>query len=456
MFLGTVTYSISSGNIGSKFDIDTAKGDIILVDHLDFETLNTYTLVIKAVDKDAGTPLTGTTTLSLTVSDANDNLPSCTPMVHSLSFPESTTGGSSIVTLTCDDLDSGVNGQLEYSIVSINGNAAATSFQVDASGEVTTAATTTLDFESLTKSYRILIRVKDKGVVALSTTVTVNVDLSDVNENAPVFVSTPYATNVQETTAIGTSVYKVTATDADTSQSIRYSISPSNQYFEIDPTSGNLYTIDMIDFDTLGATTVTLTVVATDNGQPSQSSTATVTFTVINANDGIPVFNPGVYTASIPENTAATHTVLQLTVTDIDDTTFTYSIISGNGDNVFFVDTSGRLLLNNDANFDYDTQAQSYLLVVQAQDSGTNVATATVAIDVTSVNEAAPLLGVTDNTVTIAENSASGTSVDTVAATDTDSGPDGDITYRWAFNALTHIRVYVYIWSLKKSYMYCP
>ncbi|XP_052781279.1 protocadherin Fat 4-like isoform X2 [Mya arenaria] len=427
----TFTYQITTGNADNKFAIDSSTGDITLVDDLDFESLTpaVYSLEVIAIDNDVSSPKTGTTTLSMTILDANDNFPSCSPMLTSLSFPEDTAGGSNIANLACTDTDSGVNGDLAYAIVSVNGDTTSTLFQTDNSGGITTSGSTILDYESATKSYRILIRVKDNGTPALSSTATVNVDITDVNEADPAFTSTPYTHNVAETTTVGTSVYKVTATDADTSEIISYSINPSSSHFEIDPSSGNIYTIAKIDFDTLVSTTITLTVIATDSGSPARTVTESVTFTIINANDGIPVFNPGVYTATLQENTAPTYTVLQVTVTDIDDTSFTYAIITGNDDNVFSMDANGNLLLSDIANFDYDTQAQSYLLVVQAQDSSTNTATASVAIEVTSWNEFSPVLTTIANTLTFSEDTSIGTSVDTVVASDADSGSDGEITY---------------------------
>ena len=428
---GTVTYSIVSGNDDGKFEIDPTTGTVVLIDQIDFEATNIanpHILTIHGTDGGLP-PLTGTTMLTVTVTDVNDNVPTCSPALMSLAVPESTAGSASIVILTCTDADATVNGELEYSVSIVNAGLIPKPFEIDANGEVTTAALTVLDYES-TKSYNILIEVKDKGTPALSFTATVNVDITDFNEASPVFQSTPYTANVDENINIGSPVFIVTATDADTDDTITYSLTIANTYFEIDPITGEIKTIAVIDFDSLTSATIPLTVEASDG---TNTVTETVTLTVINKNDGVPVFNPGVYAISIPEDTSEQTTVVTVTVSDIDDTTFTFSLPVGNNDSCFDVianGTFGHLRLKDDANFDYDTKEKSYLLMVQAVDgAGTHTATASIAIQVTSVNEFPPTLNPMSIAVSIPENSNLGTSVDLVTATDADDGTDGDITF---------------------------
>ncbi|KAL4226469.1 hypothetical protein ACF0H5_014452 [Mactra antiquata] len=425
---GEVSYTITNGNVDNVFDIDLSTGHIKTIAALDFETSSTnpYVLVIEGSDGDSSTPLTGTTTVSLTITDANDNTPTCNPALQSIELPEDTAASSSIASLTCSDDDSGVNSQLAYLILTVNG-ASSTLFQVDASGVISTAALTSFDYET-TNLYTILLLVTDSATPALSFTSTVNVLITDVNEHDPVFQSTPYTTNHQEHTAVGTSIYTVTATDQDTSGIITCAISPSNIYFDIDPTTCDIYTIAEVDFDSIASPTISLTVVASDNGTPVRSATEVVNITVTDINDGIPSFNPGVYAASINETSAAGLTVTTVTVVDVDDISHTLNFASGNTDNVFRVDTNGDVVINDATNLDYDLGSKNYVLVVQAVDAGSNSATATVVVEVTNVNEHTPTLTQLANNVNIPED-AIATVVDDVDATDNDDGEDGDITY---------------------------
>lgn len=406
---------------------------MILIDQIDFDDTagtNPYILEIHAVDNPGNNPSnTGTTTFTVDISDVNDNSPICSPAIMSLAIPESTPGSSSIVTLTCSDLDSGMNKDLNYSITFVNNVPLSTLFQIDTSGEVTTAPSTVLDYENTT-AYTILIGVKDNGSVSKSFTATVNVGITDVNESPPVFKATPYLNNVQENIAIGSSVYVVTTIDHDSADIVTYSISPNNAYFKIDPLSGIIYTIAQIDYDALPSATIVLTVNASDGlHQVSEN----VNLTITNLNDGIPVFTPSVYAVSIPENTTEQTTVVTVTVSDLDDTSFLFNLKSGNIGNVFDVisnGTFGHIYLKDDQSFDYDTQQKSYVLVVQAVDgSATHTATATVVIQVTNINEFPPVVSPSSRNSPIPENSAIGTVVDTVTATDNDDGIDGDISY---------------------------
>lgn len=427
---GTVFYNIISGNTDSRFVIDRSTGEVKIVSFLDFETAsaNPYVLSVQAVDGDATAPKTGTTTISLTITDFNDNTPSCTPALQEVQKPESTAGSSTITSLVCVDLDASPNNALSYSIVSVNGNTFSTLFAVDASGVITTNTNTSFDYETTT-SYAILVRVKDGGAISLSFTATVYVSITDVNEYPPNFQSTPYSTNVPETATVGSTIYMVIAQDQDTANNVTFSIYPPNSYFQIDPSSGIIKLTASIDYDTLSVPTILIVVEAKDNGVPAKTSTTTVTVSVINVNDGIPVFKPGVYVLSIPENSTVGTTVTTVSVIDIDDQTFMFSFFGGNTGNVFQINTNGAIVVDSTANLDYDSPIKSYVLVARAVDYGNHTATATVIIQVTNINEFTPVVSMTSNIVTVPENSAIGTNVATVNATDKDDGTDGIITY---------------------------
>lgn len=99
-----------------------------------------------------------------------------------------------------------------FSILSGNTN---TDLSVDANGTIHTERA--LDYET-TPSYVITVKSRDSSSPSStqkSVTVEVTIDVTPVNEHAPVFTSLSYAYSVQEDTAIGTSLLRVTATDAD-------------------------------------------------------------------------------------------------------------------------------------------------------------------------------------------------------------------------------------------------
>ena len=105
-----VVYSIISGNTGFYFHISNDNGAIQLMRDLDREVVSSYTLVVEATDGE--NPVNAT--VSITVTDANDNEPVCSPSSYSATVREDASLGTSVVSVTCSDDDEGNNGLLVY------------------------------------------------------------------------------------------------------------------------------------------------------------------------------------------------------------------------------------------------------------------------------------------------------------------------------------------------------
>lgn len=135
-----------------------------------------------------------------------------------------------------------------------------------------------LDFERK-QHYALVIRATD-SVSGVSAEVPVSVLVQDVNDSLPEFESDNYNVTVSEGASFGTAILKVTARDNDTgiNQMITYMIQAHNKntsdYFEIDPSDGVIYLKKSLDHEQM--TMHHFTVVATDKGVPSLSSTAHV------------------------------------------------------------------------------------------------------------------------------------------------------------------------------------
>lgn len=107
---GRVVYSIISGNTGSFFHISTDNGAIQLMRSLDREVVSSYTLVVEATDGE--NPVNAT--VSITVTDSNDNEPVCSPTSYSATVREDSGLGTTVLSVTCSDDDEGNNGLLVY------------------------------------------------------------------------------------------------------------------------------------------------------------------------------------------------------------------------------------------------------------------------------------------------------------------------------------------------------
>ena len=113
---GLVTYAITSGNSDNMFTIRPTDGLIFVKRPLDRETADSYSLVITATDQDPGSPLSSTGTLVVSVTDINDNSPSCNPSVYGASINESVVIGTTVAQLNCTDADLSPNIINSYTI----------------------------------------------------------------------------------------------------------------------------------------------------------------------------------------------------------------------------------------------------------------------------------------------------------------------------------------------------
>lgn len=117
---GLVTYAIVSGDNYGNFVIDRSSGRIELRKALDYETISIIELSITAVDGDSGSPKSATAKVTISIVDVNDNYPQCSPNLLTPAVSETAVNGSVVTMLNCSDVDSGLNGQLSYTITSGN------------------------------------------------------------------------------------------------------------------------------------------------------------------------------------------------------------------------------------------------------------------------------------------------------------------------------------------------
>ncbi|CAL1540461.1 unnamed protein product [Lymnaea stagnalis] len=423
---GILTYSIGSG----PFMIDSSTGKVTVTGDLNRESQTVYTITVLAVDKGT-TPRTGTLTLTVNINDVNDNAPSCVPDSYVGSVLESATVGTNVASLSCTDADAdpaSLNNALTYSITTGDTGL----FTVDGSGVVTIKSGATLDREA-TASYTLVVSVVDKATSGkLTSSATVSVIILDVNDNAPTFTPLP-SPSVAENTALGTTIATVSDTISTIGpllsvillypclEQLVYSISGGNTEgkFYIDPALGNVMLISSLDYETTQSYSLQITIA--DKGSPAKSASGTITVTVTDINDKPPVCASSLYSATVAENSVST-SVVTVSCPDTETVgTVTYSITSGDASSYFSINTaSGEISISSSAAINYET-TQSYLLGITASD-GVNSATTTVKVIVTDVNEYNPQFSPAGPfAATVSENSAIGTTVLTVSATDSDT-----------------------------------
>lgn len=240
-----------------------------------------------------------------------------------------------------------------------------------------------------------------------TSTAQVSVILLDVNDCSPTFTS-QRKTYIQENTPVDTVVFTAHASDADSGPNsyVEYSLrGPVGNKFSIGTINGHVRLVGELDREELS--NYTLTVVATDKGEPPLSSTMYVTMTVLDVNDNTPSFSQNIYDIEMEENTLTGADVVQVFASDADDGTngqIRFSISGGNADNDFRID-SVTGMISVARQLDRETRS-SYSLVVQATDRGSSPRSdrATVNVVLLDVNDCSPEFELSPYTVNVQEN----------------------------------------------------
>ncbi|XP_037887303.1 protocadherin-like wing polarity protein stan isoform X2 [Glossina fuscipes] len=426
-----IRYAIIGGNTQSQFSIDSMSGDVSLVKPLDYESVRSYRLVIRA--QDGGSPSrSNTTQLLVNVIDTNDNSPRFYTSQFQESVLENVPVGYNIIRVQAYDSDEGANAEINYSILERDDNFP---LAIDPrTGWIQTIKQ--LDREEQGR-FAFQVIAKDGGVPPKSASSTVVITVQDVNDNDPVFNPKYYEANVGEDQPPGTPVTTVTATDPDEDSRLHYEITSGNTRGRFAITSQNgrgLITIAQ-SLDYKQEKRFLLTITATDSG--GRSDTATVNINITDANNFAPIFENAPYTASVFEDAPIGTTVLVVSASDSDvgiNAQITYSLneesINGlSSPDPFSINHQTGAIVTN-ALLDRETTS-GYLLTVTAKDGGNPSLSDTtdVEISVTDVNDNPPQFKNPLYQASILEDALVGTSVIQVSAADPDIGLNGRIKY---------------------------
>ncbi|XP_058852114.1 protocadherin alpha-2-like isoform X7 [Acipenser ruthenus] len=263
---------------------------LILEEPLDRETISEYNITITATDE-GSPPLSSTKAIHITVSDVNDNAPFFRGSNLTAYLNENNAPGSPILTVNAFDPDLNENAKITYSLLDsmIHGDRVSTYISVDSSsGEI--YAMQSFNYEKL-KVFQCHVQAKDSGVPPLSSNVTLNVFILDVNDNSPLILppySNPDSTNVDRIpygAGAGYFVAKIRAVDADSGYNAWLSfqiIEPKgSDLFRISPNTGEIRTQRIVE-ETDSKQQIVVILVQ-DHGEPPLSATVTLTILVIDS-----------------------------------------------------------------------------------------------------------------------------------------------------------------------------
>uniref|UniRef100_A0A2K6FZZ5 Cadherin-20 n=1 Tax=Propithecus coquereli TaxID=379532 RepID=A0A2K6FZZ5_PROCO len=328
---GSIKYILSGEGAGIVFTIDDTTGDIHAIQRLDREERAQYTLRAQALDRRTGRPMEPESEFIIKIQDINDNEPKFLDGPYVATVPEMSPVGTSVIQVTATDADDptyGNSARVVYSILQ-----GQPYFSVDSKTGVIRTALMNMDREAK-EYYEVIIQAKDMGgqLGGLAGTTTVNITLSDVNDNPPRFPQKHYQMSVLESAPISSTVGRVFAKDLDEG------INAEMKYTIVDGDGADAFDISTDPNFQVGIITVkkplsfeskksyTLKVEGANphlemrflNLGPFQDTT-TVHISVEDV-DEPPVFEPGFYFVEVPEDVAIGTTIQIISAKDPDVT----------------------------------------------------------------------------------------------------------------------------------------
>ncbi|XP_067147083.1 cadherin-12 [Apteryx mantelli] len=436
--VGTVKYTLSGDGAGTVFTIDETTGDIHAIRSLDREEKPFYTLRAQAVDVDTKKPLEPESEFIIKVQDINDNEPKFLDGPYVASVPEMSPVGAYVLQVKATDADDptyGNSARVVYSILE-----GQPYFSIDPKTGVIRTALPNMDRE-VKEQYQVLIQAKDMGgqLGGLAGTTTVNITLTDVNDNPPRFPKSIFHLKVPESSHVGSAVGRIRAVDPDFGKNaeIEYNIVPGDggNLFEITTDENNQEGViklkKPLDFETKKAYTfkVEASNLHLDHRFHSVGpfkDTATVKINVLDM-DEPPVFSKPMYTMEVYEDTPVGTIIGAVTAQDLDagSSSVRYFIDWKNDGNSYFtIDATEGTIATNEL-LDRESTAQYNFSIIASKVSNPLLTSkVNVIINVLDVNEFPPEISVPYETP-VCENAKPGQVIQTITAADKDLSPAG-------------------------------
>ena len=478
---GKVRYFIEKDTIYNPgtFSINETTGLITLEKSLDYELTVRYSLVVAAADSGPHVPSrrTTTSTVVVDVSEVNDNTPAFTTAGgYNVTVSEEFAVNGTLVTVVAKDCDRprlagdikiNNNNLVSYRIVS--GNVQDTFSGVDQFRLGSTNGKLLLNRKlnrEVQDFFDLVVEAKDKGTNpgSLSSTVHVWIEVTDTNDNPPIFSQKDYYVDLSENAKVGDVFSTVTVTDTDVGLNGDFNITIYDQedskgringYFAVNGKPGKISLLKPLDRET--ETEYTIYLLAYDFGHGLEEDKipddakgfSQLHVTVCDENDHTPYFYGNLYSVSVRENETIGLKIFHVNASDDDagsscasrqgdiNKELYYSITAGNtGDSFAVGNVTGDITIRSTLDRE---NTSAYNLTVTAKDLGTpsRSTSTTVKVAILDYNDNAPTITLHTTTYNFSENAQSvlgnGTAnaacVVTLTSSDPDLGRNGNVTY---------------------------
>ncbi|XP_072460248.1 cadherin-19 isoform X3 [Notamacropus eugenii] len=392
----SLVYLLSGDGAGTVFTINNRTGDITAIKKLDREEKAYYKLRAQVINIYTGKPVEPESEFVIKVLDINDNKPQFLDGPYETSIPEMSPEGTSVIQVTATDNDDpshGNNARLLYTILQ-----GRPYFSVEPTTGILRISSQ-MDREA-EDQYLVVLQATDMlGLPGgLSGTTTVTINLSDVNDNRPIFQLGLYHMNVSESAPIGTSIGIIMADDSDIGENAKmnYSIEDGSHIFDIitnnETQEGIVVLKKKLDYEVQRQYSIRAKVTNSfiDEYFPKDENSGQTTVIKIRVEDADepPVFSHLEYAMEIAEETPYGSYVGTVFARDPDITNspIRYSIV---GSNLFSILDNGTIIITQP--LDRETAVWHNITVIATEKNNSQqVSEAHVYVQVLNVNDHAP------------------------------------------------------------------
>lgn len=413
-------YAIVEGNIDAAFCIDSSTGVIMTTKSLDREAVSFYALTVRYIDDVDSVDVV----VEVNVDDINDNAPTFSLALYQFSVDETLPMSSLVGSVFAYDPDFGTNGDFDYSLGDYS-----SVFSINPTGDISTQKL--LDYEQQIL-YQVTMFAIDQGSPGLTSTTTILISVSNIDDECPIFSSPVYTAENMSSLPLTEAFLTVMAYDPDNFASVQYALVSGNEegFFSLNSETGDIML--KANGDTVKGEHV-LAVTASDLLCINKSM-VTVEIGIDNVNDHSPILVSSTCQAMLEENPPLDTLVTTIKATDADfglNGVVEFSIIENVGDsNLFRINSTTGKVYTTASNTAYNRElVSSFLLGISATDGGSRQDFCQLDILLLDVNDNNPLFEVSAYFVDLERTTSVGTYVVQVQALDPDYGSNGEVVY---------------------------
>ncbi|XP_039976524.1 protocadherin beta-15-like [Xiphias gladius] len=429
-------FRVVSGNKDAIFEVNQNNGALYVHNHIDREELchgsGACLMELKILIEN---PLEMHHVV-VEITDVNDHSPSFPEDEQTFEIAEQTLPGRRFQLHTARDPDAGMNSIRTYTLTS-NDHFEVNIRQSDADKIPFLVLKKSLDRESKNK-HTLMVTAVDGGKPPRSGTLNVSIVVLDINDNRPIFSQEIYQLEIQENVPLGTSIFRMNATDSDegTNGEIEYSLGKTLRrkvydIFELDKLTGEIRVKGIVDYEENDI--YELDVEASDKGQPPLTGECRVIIKIIDVNDNPPEIEVTSLSNTVSEDSKPGTVISLLSVTDKDSDVngkiishitndVPFELKPSYRENIYSVVTNGFL----------DREKVShYEITIKATDCGEPPLSTlkTLTIQISDVNDNSPQFPQNPLQFYLSENNVAGKSILSVSATDSDLNDNAAVSY---------------------------